>query len=101
MKLFTVVSLTSFIGSSSIKVNSSTCCICFIINHSQVHSLNIGNDFFYIASMFTPNGHTILFVMPSSKPTSRTYADFESLTEALEGGMFVSISDWLASEIIC
>ena len=36
--------------------------------------------------MSTSNGHTVLLVMPSHKPTSRTYADFETLTEALEGG---------------
>eukprot|EP00116_Pleurobrachia_bachei_P016159 sb/3476421/ len=29
--------------------------------------------------------HTILLVQPSHKPTSRTYCDYETLTEALEG----------------
>ena len=36
--------------------------------------------------MSSSNSHTILLVMPSHKPTSRTFTDFETLTEALEGG---------------
>ncbi|KAL5251821.1 enhancer of rudimentary homolog [Bolinopsis microptera] len=35
--------------------------------------------------MSSSNSHTILLVQPSHKPTSRTYCDFETLTEALEG----------------
>ena len=39
-------------------------------------------------SMSSSNSHTILLVQPSHKPTSRTYCDFETLTEALEGGSY-------------
>lgn len=40
--------------------------------------------------MFLPDvqSHTILLVQPTKRPEGRTYADYESVNECMEGRMF-------------
>jgi len=42
--------------------------------------------------------HTILLVQPGKKPEGRTYSDYESVNECLEGNEYMASRDGRVSE---
>lgn len=51
------------------------------------HTMNFSNMSwkFMLKSLFPLQSHTILLVQPTKRPEGRTYADYESVNECMEG----------------
>lgn len=47
---------------------------------------NLFNLFLFLPDV---QSHTILLVQPTKRPEGRTYADYESVNECMEGRMFL------------
>jgi hypothetical protein len=54
-----------------------------ILNRVWISQIQIRN--FKLELLFPLQSHTILLVQPTKRPEGRTYADYESVNECMEG----------------